>query len=417
MKTVMRFAMPGMIFLASILMAGSAFGQAGTLDKRFGSGGTTITSFGSSGVGLINALQLQSDGKILVLVEAGANNEVARYATTGALDTTFGSNGIVVLNPPLGSMAQQGNGQIVFAGVVSNSTGNFLAVSRLNANGTQDTSFGTGGVGLASLGNRSVNVGQAVLVQPNGDIIMCQTLEPVGRRQPFQVMLARFTSTGRLDGTFGSGGTVVATGANGCDAIAQLSDGGYLVPNGQTIAQFTANGTVVSPVTGGTVIAFTKYNFLFTPSLFQANGDYLVGEDIFVGEESRGHNSSVKVFRFTDTGAADPNFTPTSFHFIPPGGFNIEALVSSLAVGPNGDITVAGQQVFFSSSGNTVFNGLARLTPSGALDTTFGKGGVIANHVPAGSGGFSVVAVQPDGNIVVGGITNTKLFLSRYLGQ
>ena len=417
MKAATRFEMPGVIFLASVLMVGSAFGQAGTLDKTFGSAGTTITNFGSSGVGLINSLQLQSDGKILVLLEAGANNEVARYTSVGALDTTFGSNGMAVLNPPLGSMAQQENGQIVFAGIVSNSNGNFLAVSRLNANGTQDTSFGNGGVGLASLGNRSVNVGQAVLVQPNSDIIVCQTLEPLGRGQPFQVMLARFTSTGHQDATFGNSGVVVATGANGCDAIAQLADDGYLVANGQGIAQFASNGSLVSPVVGGTVIASTKYNSLFTPSIFQANGAYLVGEDVFVGEESRGHNSSVEVLRFTDTGAADPNFTLTSFHFIPPGGPNIEALVSSLAVGPNGDIVVEGDQVFYSRSGNTVVNGLARLTSNGSLDTTFGNGGVIANNVPAGAGGFRVVAVQSDGKIIVGGTTNAQVFLSRYLGQ
>jgi uncharacterized delta-60 repeat protein len=205
MKIRMRFALSGIIFLASILGAGLAFGQAGTLDKTFGNGGTVITSVGS-GVGLIDVLQLQGDGKILVLVEAGANNNVVRFTPAGALDATFGSNGIAVLNPPLGSMAQQANGRIVLAGIVSNPSGNFLAVSRLNANGTQDTSFGNGGVGLASLGNRGTNVGQAVLAQPNGDIIVCQTLEPVGRRQPFQVMLARFTSTGQPDGTFGSGG-------------------------------------------------------------------------------------------------------------------------------------------------------------------------------------------------------------------
>jgi hypothetical protein len=133
-------------------------------------------------------------------------------------------------------------------------------------------------------------------------------------------MLARFTSTGQLDGTFGSGGIVIATGANGCTSLAQLSDGGYLVVNGQGIAQFTASGSVVSPVIGGTVIAFNQNNFVFTPSIFQANGDYLFGEDLFVGEPSRGHNSSVEVLRFTDTGAADPTFIDTSFHFLGAGG-------------------------------------------------------------------------------------------------
>jgi Domain of unknown function (DUF5122) beta-propeller len=69
-------------------------------------------------------------------------------------------------------------------------------------------------------------------------------------------------------------------------------------------------------------------------------------------------------------------------------------------------------------NGNTL-NGLARLTPSGALDTSFGSGGTVANSIPVGSEGFEVVAVQPDESIVVAGLTgsNSELFVSRYLGQ
>ena len=58
------------------------------------------------------------------------------------------------------------------------------------------------------------------------------------------------------------------------------------------------------------------------------------------------------------------------------------------------------------------------MTPSGELDTTFGSGGTVANNDPPSVSGFSAVVVQPDGNIVVAGITsNSELFLSRYLGQ
>jgi len=61
---------------------------------------------------------------------------------------------------------------------------------------------------------------------------------------------------------------------------------------------------------------------------------------------------------------------------------------------------------------------LARLTPSGELDTTFGNGGTVANNDPPGSGS-GTVAIQSDGKIVVAGVTNNNsdLFLSRYLGQ
>jgi len=53
------------------------------------------------------------------------------------------------------------------------------------------------------------------LSQPDGNILMCASLEPTGRRQPSQTALARFTSTGELDTTFGNQGVTIATAANG----------------------------------------------------------------------------------------------------------------------------------------------------------------------------------------------------------
>gem|GEM_PF-6921685 len=65
-------------------------------------------------------------------------------------------------------------------------------------------------------------------------------------------------------------------------------------------------------------------------------------------------------------------------------------------------------------AGTESVNGLARLTPDGNLDLSFGDGGTLVNHLPA-----SVVVVQPDGNIVVAGFAtgNTDLTLARYLGR
>ena len=51
------------------------------------------------------------------------------------------------------------------------------------------------------------------------------------------------------------------------------------------------------------------------------------------------------------------------------------------------------------------------------MDTNFGAGGTVFNSMPARSQGYAVVAVQPDGNIVVAGITSSGLAVSRFLGQ
>jgi hypothetical protein len=84
------------------------------------------------------------------------------------------------------------------------------------------------------------------------------------------------------------------------------------------------------------------------------------------------------------------------------------------------DIVVVGNQTTFTQSGTMTVNGLARLTPSGELDTSFGNGGTVANSVPSGTEELSGVVIQPtDDNIVTVGVANnqTELTLERYLSK
>jgi uncharacterized delta-60 repeat protein len=406
-----------LLFATFVNGLGSAYaGTAGSLDPTFGKNGVAVTSGVAGTNGIVNSILLQSDGKILVYVGGAA---VLRYTTTGVLDTTFGSKGIAVLSTPIGgSLALQSNGQIVIGGVVTPSTGGAgLGAVRLNPSGTPDTSFGSGGLAFVSLGNRSPNVGTAVLVYPNsGDILACTTLINVGRGQPYQTALARFTSAGLSDATFGTQGLSIQTGASGCTALALLSTGDILAVNAQGVAQFTSSGGVRSPVTGGTIAASSQSSAAFVPSIFDASGDYLFGGELFVGQESRGHNSSALVLRFTQTGAQVANVT---FHYVGTGGSGIEALVRGLAAQANGDIVAVGDQITFTQTGSVIVNGLARLQLSSngslALDPSFGNGGKVVNNIPASS----AVVIQPDGNIVTVGFAsdNTTLTLARYLGQ
>ena len=404
------------VFLGSLVatfvigLAQAYAGTAGSLDTTFGKNGVSVTSGVSGTDGIVNSVLLQSDGKILVFVGGTA---VLRYTTGGALDTTFGSNGIAVLSTAVGgSLALQANGQIVIGGVVTASTGGAeLGVERLNPDGTLDTSFGNGGLAVLSLG-RLPNTGTAVLVDPNtGNILTCTTLISLGYRGPYQTALARFNSLGSPDTSFGTQGLSVQTGVNGCSALALLTSGDILVVNTRAVAQFTSSGGVRSTVTGGNVVATSQTSAAFEPSIFAANGDFLFGTELFVGL-SRGHNSSAEVLRVSQTGTQLFNST---FHYTGTGGGGIEALVNGLAVAPNGDIIAVGAQLTFTQSGVIGIHGLARLTATGALDPAFGNGGTVINNIPAGSG----VVVQPDGNIVTVGFAsdNTTLTLARYLGN
>jgi uncharacterized delta-60 repeat protein len=206
-----------------------------------------------------------------------------------------------------------------------------------------------------------------VLAEPDGNILMCATLEPTGRRQPFQTALARFNSAGKRDTTFGNQGVTIATAVNGCSALALLSNGDILVVNGQAVAQFTSSGSLNSTVTGGAIVVSNAGSLPGASSIIETNGDYLLGQAVFTGEESRGHNSAVQVLRFTETGSPDPTFNNPPFHYVGTGGSGIEALVDGLAVQSNKDIVVVGNQLTFTRSETLSVSGLARLTPSGAL--------------------------------------------------
>jgi uncharacterized delta-60 repeat protein len=108
----------------------------GSVDTSFnpgigiGSGGGVITGFGNSfPAGAAFAVAIQSNGEIVVAGQAGIGNQqfasssfaLARYTTTGQLDTNFGTNGTVIttLSQPLSfvsALVLQSDGKIVAAG-------------------------------------------------------------------------------------------------------------------------------------------------------------------------------------------------------------------------------------------------------------------------------------------------------------
>jgi uncharacterized delta-60 repeat protein len=107
----------------------------GTLDGTFGTGGVAITDFGAANpVSGPFAAALQSNGDLVAAGVAGvaasgtlstAGFGLSRYTSAGQVDTTFGTNGIVVTN--IGSdhtsfvngLAIQSDGKIVVTGTSS----------------------------------------------------------------------------------------------------------------------------------------------------------------------------------------------------------------------------------------------------------------------------------------------------------
>src|SRR5688572_27058222 len=151
------------------------------LDLPFGNGGKVITDFtGGSDVG--NALAIQGDGKIIVGGSAANTNTngtdygLARYHPGGRLDPTFGANGKVLtdvggLGDIIAAIALQPDGKIVAAGFSFTENIFDFSVVRYHANGSLDTSFGTGGKVVTDFLNND-DEAFALVIQPDGKIVL-----------------------------------------------------------------------------------------------------------------------------------------------------------------------------------------------------------------------------------------------------
>jgi uncharacterized delta-60 repeat protein len=241
----------------------------GQLDDTFGGGGIAVTS-----VAAPTAIALQPDGKILLA--AGGNvvgfgfaapavslaqvaGIISRYNANGSLDTSFGISGQVASVVVASAIAVQTGGgcssdcKILVGGTVvttlniNNGNGIGFGLVRYNSNGSVDTAFGGGGVVATSF---SLNPAQpdatlfALALQSNGDIVAAGS---AANSTPFSPLaadfaLARYTSNGGLDTTFGSGGKVTTAFGNNQASIYALAlqSDGKIVAVGTSIARYLA---------------------------------------------------------------------------------------------------------------------------------------------------------------------------------
>ncbi len=417
--------------LGLALSATAAQAAAGGLDPAFGSGGTVITSY--NGPAPSDALP-QPDGKIVVV--AGFDNDpsateafgVLRYQANGALDTSFGVAGRATaaftnfINSP-NDAALQSDGKIVVAGNAQSADGTLseFAVARFNANGTLDSTFGTGGkvttnfVGVQAGGVS--NPATSVLIQSDGKILVAGSASQCARRCPLLTALARYNTNGSLDTSFGSGGTVGVTSIGAIHTLGEDAAGDIFGLNGALIAEFSPSGVLQSQVTPSPIATASTEGFAVSPAVFQPDGRYLVSG----GSADHGNgylrDTDAQVVRYQQTGVVDPSFASPAFDFSGSGAPNETDLAQGIALQPNGQVVLAG---YHSSNGSTSFT-TARLNAGGSLDTTFGPGGTVTAGLPAG-GQASAALIQPDGKVVIvgqgfiagGGV---DLVLIRYLGQ
>jgi uncharacterized delta-60 repeat protein len=395
---------------------GVALAPPGELDTTFGTGGKSLIDLGGRG-GIDGGFDvaLQPDGKIIVagahLAAIGGNFNfaVARLLVPqGTLDPSYGL-GDGWSNVDFGgqdqgrAVALQPDGKIVVAGqsILPNGTFDFAVTRLLEPQGTEDTSFGSGGRSLIDLGDRrGDDFGDAVALQPDGKIIVAGVHRATGGNSNFAV--ARLlVPQGTLDPSYGLGdgwSNVEFGGTDRGSAVALQPDGKIVVAGSRN-----ANGTNDFAVTRLLEPQGTE-----DTSFGEGNGRSLTdfgGEDsgsavalqpdgkIVVAGRSGGNFA---VARLQPNGSPDTTFGP--------GGKSIVDFLgddegNAVALQRDGKILVAGW-----SDDNFA---VARLQPNGLLDSTFGTGGKSIVDFGGIDRGYAV-ALQPDGRIVVAGTSNAN---------
>ncbi len=158
----------------------------GELDTSFGGDGKVMTDISGSTYDRGRAVGLYTDGKVVVAVGTSTDKmTVVRYLANGSLDTSFGSGGIVTHS--IGTSYSywqdaeiQSDGKIILVGQRRDSNYYRSVVIRLNSNGSVDSTFGgsTGvGVDLADDNVGELDYGMEsfskVKIDSNGDIWTC----------------------------------------------------------------------------------------------------------------------------------------------------------------------------------------------------------------------------------------------------
>jgi uncharacterized delta-60 repeat protein len=390
---------------------------AGTLDSSFGDGGKALTDFGLSESAL--AVALQSDGKVVVggVTQDPSSFEtrfaVARYNGNGTLDTSFDGDGRTTTSFGGGEaralgIAVQKDGKIVVAGGARSSDNSLsdFALARYNADGSLDSSFGSGGQVLTDFGARS-DLGLGLVVQPDGKIVVaggsslcCPTKGDFA--------LARYNADGSLDSSFGSGGKSLTDFGHSERAydLAPAPGGKIVVvgasdldnPTDFAVLRYNGDGTLDTSFDGDGE-AVTDFGSGDLPQAVAVQRD---GKVVAAGSGGSGAPGGYgfALARYNADGSLDTGFDRDGKVITTFGGHGGGA--NSVAVQAGGEIVAAGG----SASGKNLDFALARYQPDGKLDGTFGAAGTVTTDLRSNSydEGLSL-AIQRDGRIVVAGIS------------
>jgi uncharacterized delta-60 repeat protein len=222
------------------------YDSTGTLDNTFGRNGIVVSDGAAGGTNEkdgTGAIKLDGSGNIFVAgysisgsgVVGDYDMVILKYDSTGTLDTTFGTNGIVVSDGASGvandaddayMLVLDSSGNIYVTGNSGEYTGGFdgdrvMVIWKYDSTGAPDNTFGTNGIVVhdGAAGGTDYDTGQDIILHASGNIYVTgYSVNSIGDED---MVIWKYDSTGTLDSTFGTGGIIVR------DESAGGNDHGY----------------------------------------------------------------------------------------------------------------------------------------------------------------------------------------------
>jgi uncharacterized delta-60 repeat protein len=365
---------------------------------------------------------VQPDGKVVVGGTADNALVLLQYLADGSLDTSFGDRGRFTFNLSTGAtdpMAQSAmatavllaNGQIEVVGTrLPNSQFGQFALARVNADGTLDTSFGTQGVVVTQVGGSDFSdQATAAVLQSDGKLVVAGYLQGT-QSDVSRTAVLRYLGDGELDPSFATGGELVFD-VNDLDE--SEATGVALRPDGR----IDVGGQAVVPANDTSALALTQLepNGQLDPSFGQG------GIVTVLASASGNHGAGIAIRADSTIVALDAGldasggYSPLAVAFNVDGslvaGFGSHGIAAISATGIAGTLALlpgGRMAVGFAPIG---YAALAVLNADGSPDTSFGDGGtlqfeMITSDAPGtffNPSELGALGVQPDGKLIAAG--------------
>lgn len=363
---------------------------------------------------------------VLFLLLLSAAPARSLTAAPGDVDTTFGTNGLVIIDVNnqqsfAGGFVIQDDGKLVISGAAGPVGARDFILVRGTPDGGADPDFAPGSLVVTSIGPGE-DLARDVVVLEDGKILVAGMTD---LNAALDVVFVRYNPDGSPDATFGSGGIAVVPIPPLFvfpTKMALQPDGRVVLTGGSGpsggvpkifVARYLEDGSLDPSFAGD---GFTELQPGGNPGFGNAIALQEDGKIVVAGSSGPGGASDLTVLRLNSDGSPDTGFDGDGFAITEFGSDS--SFAAGVALQPDGRIVAAGARL--SSGGLEV--ALVRYLSDGSLDSSFGSGGTVSTPIGTNGGDGAAVALQGNGKILVAGgasqgVLDSDSLLLRYLSN